>query len=174
MKPEILLSNGLYYNFDSPDAEVVSIEVIAASLSKQCRFSGHVSRFYSVAEHCYRASFLVPDEDRLEALMHDGAEALVIDVPTPLKIKLPTYRPIEDDAHMLVAEKFGLRFPWPKSVLHADLVMLATEERDLLPPHETWEHTRNIEPDATNLSMASGDPALWERMFLARFRELTR
>lgn len=32
--------------------EDIDVETIAYSLSKQCRYAGHVTRFYSVAEHC--------------------------------------------------------------------------------------------------------------------------
>ena len=33
-------------------SEDIDVETIAYSLSKQCRYAGHVTRFYSVAEHC--------------------------------------------------------------------------------------------------------------------------
>jgi hypothetical protein len=174
MKPEILLSNGQYFNFKNPDPEVVTVEVIAAALSKICRFTGHVSRFYSVAEHCVRASYLVPDEDRLEALMHDAAEAFVVDLPTPLKRMLPDYMAIDHEVEQVVAERFGLRWPWPASVKHADLVMLATEARDLLPRHEPWEHVANITPEPINLASFSGRPETWEKRYLARYAELAR
>lgn len=173
MKPEILLSNGQYYNYADPDPAVVTIETIAASLSKQCRFSGHVARFYSVAEHCVRGSFFVPPEDALAFLLHDAAEAFVVDIPTPMKVLLPDYRAIEDRAHEVVAKKFGVT--WSPAVKQMDLVMLATEKRDLLPETELkWRHLEGIEPlPIKSLASESGNSTVWERKYLNRFAELT-
>jgi hypothetical protein len=173
LKPSILLSNGRYFDYTAPDPSVFDIEMIAGALSKQCRFSGQTRRFYSVAEHSWWASRAVPPEDALEALLHDGAESVIVDVPTPLKTLLPEYRAIEEAAHAAVAERFGLRFPFPASVIHADKVMLATEKRDIMPPtDEVWPHIEGIEPLPVNLNDHSGNPYAWERKFINRFNEL--
>lgn len=81
--PEIPLSNGKYYDLANPSADVLDIEMIAGSLSKQCRFTGQTSRPYSVAEHCVRGSFIIEPALALDFLLHDAAESVVIDVPTP-------------------------------------------------------------------------------------------
>lgn len=174
MKPEILLSSGRYFNFRDPDPEVVTVEVIAGSLSKMCRFTGHVSRFYSVAEHSVRCSYLVPDEDRLEALMHDAAEAFIVDLPSPLKAMFPEYKALDNEIEQLVAKVFDLRWPWPPSIKRADLIMLATERRDLMPPTpgREFELLAGVTPDQNNVGLADGSPGVWERMFLARFKQL--
>lgn len=171
MTPSITLSSGEHYHYLEPDPRVVNIEVIAASLSKQCRFSGHTRRFYSVAEHCYWASRVVARGHELAALLHDAAEAFVVDVPTPLKMLLPDYRVIEDRAHDVVAKVFGVT--WTPEVKQADLVMLATEKRDLMPETAPWAHLEGIDPMARSIDFMSGNPIVWERRFINRFKELT-
>jgi len=73
-----------YSCFGPPD---VDISDIARSLSRLCRFSGHTRHFYSVAQHSLLVSEKMPGgpSEKLAALLHDGAEAYVCDLPTPLK-----------------------------------------------------------------------------------------
>lgn len=175
--PEILLSNGKFYHFLEPDPASIDIEVIAHALSHLCRFTGHVSRFYSVAEHSVRASYIGPDDEALERLMHDAGEALTGDVATPLKQQLAGYEPIESRAEALLAEKFGYRFPYPPSVKIADQIMLATEKRDLL-PFETreWKILEGVAPLERKLPYGrdAGRPGLWRDRFMWRYQELAR
>jgi hypothetical protein len=147
MQPYILLANGKQYWFEDPDPAVIDLDVIAGALSRLCRFSGHCKRFYSVAEHSIWVAHCVPEEDRLEALMHDAAESMVVDIPSPLKPLLKDYGDLEALAHKAVFERFGLRYPMPPSVKQADLRMLATERRDLMPPDkETWQVIAGVKP----------------------------
>lgn len=46
-----------FYPLD-PRVEDVRIEDIARALAMQCRYNGHVTRFYSVAEHSVRVAML--------------------------------------------------------------------------------------------------------------------
>jgi hypothetical protein len=180
VEPEILLSNGGYYHFLDADAEHITIEVIAHALSNLCRFTGHTKRFYSVAEHSVRASYIGPDDEALERLMHDAAEALTGDVATPLKHQLLDYEPIETRAEHLLAEKFGYRYPYPPSVKIADRIMLATEKRDLMAADgRDWKMLEMVEPldevipSDIHREGCYWQPYYWERMFLGRYREVS-
>lgn len=131
----IQLADGQMFDLVNPDPRVITIDVIAHALSRICRFTGHVSvPLYSVAEHSVRVSWLVPDHDAREGLMHDAAEALIGDVAAPLKRLLPDYRRIEERIEKVIAERFGLLYPWPLSVKEADLDMLRLEAVTFMQP----------------------------------------
>lgn len=73
-----------------PQPSDVNIPLIALSLSRQCRFNGCTTRFYSVAEHCCRLATLAANrghgaEVQLWALLHDAHEAYTGDVTRPLQ-----------------------------------------------------------------------------------------
>lgn len=121
----------------SPDPADVSIDDIAHSLSMQCRFTGHVRAFYSVAEHSVRVSRVVPPRDALWGLLHDASEAYLVDLCRPLKRHTELgahYREIEAKVMAAICLRFGLGPVEPESVKQADRTLLVTEKRDLLGP----------------------------------------
>lgn len=68
-----------------PDNDVTSIEDVAASLGKQCRFAGHSRVFYSVLLHSLVVCDLLPPLFKLYGLLHDAAESVITDIPSPFK-----------------------------------------------------------------------------------------
>ena len=70
-------------DFLHPQVEMIHLCDIADSLSRQCRWGGHVP--ISVAEHCLFVAAKCDSIDILHALLHDSAEAYLRDIPTPLK-----------------------------------------------------------------------------------------
>ncbi|MBB9196718.1 5'-deoxynucleotidase, partial [Escherichia coli] len=86
---------------------------------------------YSVAQHAVLCSQLVPQELAFEALMHDATEAYCQDIPAPLKRLLPDYKRMEEKIDAVIREKYGLPQAMSTPVKYADLIMLATERRDL-------------------------------------------
>lgn len=147
MKTEILTAGGTYFDLLQPEKSHIDIYDIATSLSNLCRFNGHTKDFYSVAQHSVMVSDILPKELRLAGLLHDAAEAYVGDVTSPLKQLLPDYKEIERNIEAAVFTKFGLPLVMPPEVKHADLVMLATEQRDLMPHHaDQWELIENVVP----------------------------
>jgi hypothetical protein len=112
------------------------IRDIAHALSHQCRFSGHCKTFYSVAEHSIRVSLAVPQDTLLArtALMHDASEAYLTDVSKPIKHLLVGYKEMENVLMSRLAERFKFTFPLPQIVKMTDVVLLATEARDLMGP----------------------------------------
>lgn len=69
----------------------ICLEDIAHSLSLICRFNGHCSEFYSVAEHSVRAANMAINAYNIDpayVLLHDAAEAYMGDIPRPIKKKV--------------------------------------------------------------------------------------
>ena len=54
----IQLYSGVFFDYNNPDESDVGIDDIAHALSHVCRFAGHVSSFYSVAQHCVNTSYI--------------------------------------------------------------------------------------------------------------------
>lgn len=166
--PTIRLRSGAYFDFEDPSAGDWGIGDVAHALSQLCRFTGHTVRFYSVAEHSWWCSRLVPREDALAALLHDAPEAFLGDVSRPLKSMLPDYRAIEARVEVAVLGAFGLPPRLPPSVKLADVMMLAAEQRQAMLCEDDWG--LGVEPAPVTLNF--WHPALAKDLFLKRFEEL--
>lgn len=170
--PTILLASGNYFDMLNPEGSAFTIGDVARGLSNVCRFAGQCERFYSVAEHSVYVSMIAPPEHAYAALMHDAAEAFIGDVTKPLKELLPEYRALEKRVEAAVFARFDVPTPMPPSVKEADVVMLATEQLQLMRNRDDWDWTRGREPAA--ISIAAFAPADAYRFFMWRFRELAR
>ena len=92
---------GIHFYPAQPDAEGICIEDIAHALSYLCRGNGHVSKYWSVAQHCIlcareAAAREWPDRLVLACLLHDASECYLSDVPRPFKNELAGYRELEE------------------------------------------------------------------------------
>jgi 5'-deoxynucleotidase YfbR-like HD superfamily hydrolase len=125
--PVIRTSSGIWFNAFEPTEEMICIVDIAHALSNQCRFGGHLLKFYSVAQHSTSTALLVSPEHRLAALMHDASEAYLLDIPRPIKNKLSNYKEIEDGLMTIIAKKYGFQWPLHEEVKRADEEMLQIE-----------------------------------------------
>ena len=168
----IMTASGLYFDFDRLSSNLLSIDAIAQALSHICRFSGHTSRFYSVAQHSVHVANCrcVPRQHRLAALMHDAAEAFLGDVSTPLKRMLPDYQELERRVEQMIFFRFGIP-EIPAEVWKADKIMLATEGRDLMPlTAEEWAEIAGEQPLPTPIRPWS--PGYARDRFLDLYHEL--
>jgi uncharacterized protein len=168
----IQLASGRQFWPLDPRHHEIEIRDIAHALARQCRFTGHVRYFYSVAEHSVHVSYVCDPGDALHALLHDGSEAYLVDLPRPLK-RLPEFRvylEIEARLQAMIFECFGLSPEMPRSVKDADDAQLDTEACALMAP---------LHPDFKLTGKRGGiHPELWtpeqaESRFLKRFHELT-
>ena len=161
-----------------PRPEEIDIEDVAHALSMQCRYGGHCREFYSVAQHSVIVSQNVPYKHSLWGLLHDAAEAYLVDLPRPIKRYCEMgrlYKEIENRLLLAVAQRFGLPVfgvdGMPDCVHKADVVVLVTEKRDLMTiAPKPWEDT--AEPLPTRIWPMI--PRIAERAFLNQFELLTR
>lgn len=170
----IRLLSGNLFNYNEPHAGEVTIDDIAAPLSKICRFAGHIHGFYSVAQHAVNVSRIVPPEHAFTALMHDTAEAFTNDLPTPLKAAVPIFKELEERIEAAMAERFGFQYPLPPEVKLADLQMLALEKHHIKGDQSHWSVLDGVEWEHLVGEVRLQPQAPWNAMdeFLGRFYEL--
>lgn len=159
----------------TPNKAHLSIIDIAHALSNQCRFSGHVNYFYSVAQHCVLLSDWLSEkggsaEDCLQILMHDAAEAYLIDMPRPIKQHMPVYRIWDNELNKVIREWMG----W------ADLPILAVQdeidsrilvdEREALMSRSGLDWGHDLEPLGVLIEPWSPEEA--EQVFLTTYASL--
>jgi hypothetical protein len=151
-----------------PRPEEIDLRDIARALSNQCRFGGHMNAFYSVAQHSVLVSWHSPNHP-IAGLLHDAAEAYLVDVPTPIKKHLHGYEEIERNLLGAIGERFDV---WlkdlPEEVKIADMRALATEQQNLRPKYDFW--TPPMPPFGGVI--IPWPPSVAEDMFLARAEEL--
>jgi len=110
----ITLPNGVEFDILNPDPELIKIEHIAMSLGNQCRFTGLVDEFYSIAEHSINVAKCLElcGNDRsivLAGLLHDAAEFVCSDLNTPLKTYIGRrYKDVEHNVEKAICKKFGV------------------------------------------------------------------
>lgn len=171
MESYIVLYSGNLFWFNAPEKSLFTVEDIAHALANTCRFGGHCVEFYSVAQHSVEASYIVSPQHAMAALMHDAAEAFVGDMPSPLKMLLPEFKTLEKRIEAEVMRRFNINLPLPAEVKHADLRMLATERRDIMPvTSDLWSILEGVKPIARRIVRMEAKEA--EEIFLARYYEL--
>lgn len=164
-------------------SEDICLEDIAHSLALTCRFGGHCSQFYSVAEHSVRASYFYRTAAEIiplhlhrkicakYLLFHDAAEAYLVDIPRPVKQRIPQFKKIEEKIIDVIMSLYIGDEQWildKYQVELADNIMLVTEARDLMPA------SCDRLPDVDML-VERIDPWSWEaaeQRFLGRAKEL--
>lgn len=148
--PWIVTYTGKQFFPFSPIDSSIDIRDIAHALSNICRFCGHVSSFYSVAQHSIIVAkhlLTLPhckDKKLLlvfAGLLHDSAEAYTCDFPGPIRPRFKNLIELQDNLTRVIFAKFGIPFSLFKEqeLYNADMKVLMTEKRDLIAPHhQPW------------------------------------
>lgn len=93
----------------NPTPAMIHLQDIAYGLSNIVRFGGQMKQAYTVAQHSILTAYLAPNDLKLEALLHDAAEAYLGDVIKPLKHLLgAAYSDLETKMEAAIFESFGL------------------------------------------------------------------
>lgn len=150
-------ASGLEVDLRYPSTNCITLGDISHHLAQINRFTGACRRPYSVAEH----SLLVLDicqrtmhmdvHGWMAALMHDAHEAYTNDVSTPAKAEAGEgWHHFEGRMERTVRAAWGLlaaSHRWATEIKRADLIALATERAQLLPPTGTlWPCLVHVQP----------------------------
>ena len=153
-----------------PRPDEICIEDIAHALSMQCRYGGHTTRFYSVAEHCCHVHDACSDQNKLWALLHDASEAYIQDVIRPLKPSLTEYKTFERRVMFAVCQAFKMKPQQPPEVDVLDKRILGDEAAQVMSaPPAPWYFIG--EPLGVKIHGWSPETAKAE--FLERFNSTT-
>jgi len=167
--PFIETYSGKEFRPQDPRWQDVDIMDIAHALSNKCRYSGHTSSFYSVAQHSVIVSLLVPSEFAMTALLHDAAEAYFPDIPYPLRNIMEPLEWIEDGIHKAIAKRFNLTYPWAEEIEDVDRNITADEAWNLM-------HTKGLDwpgkRTRKGLVIHAEPPEVAKKAFIARYGEL--
>jgi hypothetical protein len=123
-----------------PELIIYDLGDIGHALSNICRFGGHCSKFYSVAQHSVLVAEQMPGSILARAaLLHDAPEAFLGDMIRSVKCILPHYQGLEKRFWTSIAKQYGLPYKLPELVKLADNRMLVTEKRAFFPLHDRWD-----------------------------------
>lgn len=168
----IFTQSGKHFDLLAPQAGMVVMDEIAHALANICRSAGYTQTHYSGGQHNVLASHLVPPADARHALLHDAAEAYVGDMVSPPQgpaARLQGKRGADLGGHRgALRDRHGHAGQFKK----ADLVLMATERRDLLPPGPPWPSLEGIQPLPNQI--VPWAPAFTRLAFKRRFRQLVR
>lgn len=146
--------SGRKFDFENPAPESIALEDIAHALARICRFGGHISRYYSVADHSLNVARIVAWKGAnlatvQAALFHDAQEAYLGDIVTPFKRMLPQAVDLERKLSAMILQKFGIGEAEVDfaAVKRADETMLVVEAKALFdfPPLEDWTNSFHAE-----------------------------
>ena len=137
--------SGRKFHLEGNDTTSIYLPDICHALSHMCRFTGHTTRLYTVADHSILVGHLVNKvtEDPhiiLQALMHDFPEAYLADIASPFKGLLGNYKALEESTWLRIAKKWNVQPKMFAAVKEADRVALFAEAIELQPlsQPETW------------------------------------
>ncbi len=172
-RQDILTVTGRYYDFVNSNNKINRHDLIRG-LSRICSFGGQLRddiEFYSVAQHSVLVSYIVNPPFAYWALFHDAAEALIGDMVRPLKNLLPDYKSVEKKVEREVFDSLGLVGFVPDEVKKGDLILLATEQRDLMAPHDDeWASIAGIKPLPHRINPLNPNDAF--KLFMDRLLEV--
>lgn len=155
----------------APRPEDICIEDIAHALALKCRYSGHCLTHYSVAEHSVLVSRNVPPEYRLSALLHDSAEYVLPDIPSPIKPEITGFAAIEERLGRVIAQHFDVPF-WDDipAIAEIDKRIRLDEKKVLFRNHRKWEHEDHLQPLGISLPLWPWLSA--KQHFIAEYRRI--
>jgi 5'-deoxynucleotidase YfbR-like HD superfamily hydrolase len=121
-----MTNSGILFDYLDTKLDMISLEDIAHSLTKICRYGGALPlrTHYSVAQHCLELVAFADSKHmhidvKLALLFHDASEAYLGDIPSGLKGLLPDYKKLESRVQTIICTKFDIpSSPKIRSIVH--------------------------------------------------------
>ncbi len=170
----IEIIGGKRFDIGNPDPDSIYPEDIAHSLSRLCRYNGHSTRHYSVAEHCILMADYLEHQGFgpcacLTALHHDDAEYIMGDLARPVKHTLPAFKMFERKLERIIARRFKLMWPLPDYIKEIDTRILIDERQAVMVDSGLDWGLGHLEPLGVRLMSIRGHfPSLVKRSRLKR------
>jgi hypothetical protein len=155
----------------------------AYGLSHECRYGGNYGP-YSVAQHSVLVAEVVrllggSPLQQLAGLMHDASEAVLGDMPSPVKSMCPDFRELERRLEGAINARYGIDVN-DALVKEADRILFCAEIRYLIPesawhlymPYGDVLYRRDLQPDATDFIFWSPDEA--RKTFLSQYETIMK
>lgn len=156
-----------------PRPEDVCIEDIAHALSLTCRWNGHCTRHYSIAQHSCFVHDWVGRGDKLVGLLHDASEAYICDLAKPIKGLVAGYQEIERRLMDTIAQALGFTWPESPAVKDADVFALGAEMWHLFEPRRQYIAVGAAQQEIIeDLTLPTLTPKQAEEAFLRRYYAL--
>lgn len=161
----------------NPDPGTLDIDDIAHGLSNLPMYGGQTIEFYSVAQHCVLVSAHCKPAAALTGLLHHAVSTYLPQVSLYAR-HIDYVFPWSEAPRIVnraIQEKFGVDFPWPKSVNKTNKMVSATEARDLF--HEvpaSWREPLRSGCSVLPRMIEPWTPGRAARLFMLRFKALTR
>lgn len=137
-------STGQLVSAFNPSPEQLNIQDIAHSLSNLCRWGGHCSPFFSVAQHSILVYELVENSAAKKwAFAHDFTECYCGDVVTPIKRCFSLFGKLENNSAVVIRDHFMIPYSddIEKEVKNADRLAAYLESTALFDERSSWRRS---------------------------------
>lgn len=187
MSHSVATYTGRLVSLENPGIDDIDEIDIAHHLANINRYNGATrdGKTWSVAAHSLLVAFLAADPEVYPyALLHDAHEAYCQDIVSPLRkyvehiVGYDVFHAISDPFDEMIAEYFGIEFPWPAGVKEAvklaDMKAYAIEKKLFLNPTPEWPVKLPEIQDAIPMEIIAlaGRPELARDWFLNALMDL--
>jgi hypothetical protein len=146
-KSYIQINRDTIWSFTELSSNTIELPLIARSLSRLVRYTGHGDKVVTIAEHSINVAVLMPAPYQIYGLMHDAAEALIGDINHPFKSRFPAISEAEDQILDHIYKQLGL---WPvpeeaaRQVALFDRISLGLEAKEIFGAW-TWDEWSSLQ-----------------------------
>lgn len=127
-EPYLRMRHGNRVDFLNPKPEQIIVDDIAWHLARQCRFNSALTQWYSNAEHSIMGAKMAGNEQLArEFLIHDAAEYVFGDIPSPVGRLCPEYKKLCNEFQDFIYKLFLGYIPDHDAIKVIDDRICATE-----------------------------------------------